>query len=471
MRRAFTLPVPMSSPAEISDGLPPALRTQAMAAVMTAIALATLDTAIANTALPTIAADLAVAPDAAVWVVNGYQIGLVTMLLPLASFGETIGQRRVHLSGIALFTAASLLCAVAWSLPTLVVARVVQGFGAAAIMAANVALIRTIYPARLLGRGVGLNAMVVGASFAIGPTVASLILAVARWPWLFAVNLPLGVVGFALARRAMPETQRSNRAFDYGAAVLAACAFGLFVLGLGELAHGAHPVRFVPELLVAVGLAVVLLRRQAGHAAPILALDLLRRPFFALSAATAVCAFAAQGLAFVSLPFLLQHGLGYTQVETGFVMTPWPIVVAVMAPIAGRLSDRYAPGLLGGTGLAILAVALFIVSFAGNDGSTHALVGWMALCGLGFGLFQSPNIRAFMTGAPAHRSGSASGVSALVRLLGQSTGAALVAACFIVVGAAAPWLALRLGAGFALVGSAASLLRVVHRAVPDLDQG
>jgi DHA2 family multidrug resistance protein-like MFS transporter len=452
----------MSSPAVV-DGLPKPQRAQAMAAVVTAIALATLDTAIANTALPTIATDLAVSPEAAVWIVNAYQLGLVAALLPLASLGESIGQRRVHLSGIALFTVASVLCAVAWSLPTLIVARVIQGLGAAAIMAANIALIRTIYPARMLGRGVGLNALVVGASFAIGPTVASMILLFGRWPWLFAVNLPIGLVSFALAKKAMPETLRSNRAFDRVAAVLAACTFSLLVLGLEEAAHGAPLIRCLPELVLAFAAAVLLLRRQAGHAAPMLAIDLLRRPFFALSAVTAVCAFAAQGLAFVSLPFLLQHGFGYTQVATGFLMTPWPIVVAVMAPIAGRLSDRYAPGLLGGTGLALLSLGLLCVSFFRDATSTHWIIVWMAVCGMGFGLFQSPNLRAFMTSAPAHRSGSASGVAALVRLLGQSTGAALVAACFIVVGAAAPWVALRIGAGFALVGSAASLMRVLHR--------
>jgi MFS transporter, DHA2 family, multidrug resistance protein len=453
----------MSSHPEPLDGLPQPHRTQAMIAVITAIALATLDTAIANTALPTIAADLAITPEAAVWIVNSYQLGLVTMLLPLASLGESIGQRRVHLSGIALFTLASLFCAVAWSLPSLIIARVIQGFGAAAIMAANIALIRTIYPARMLGRGVGLNALVVGASFAIGPTVASLILLVAHWPWLFAVNLPIGLVSFFLAKKAMPETHRSNRAFDGTAAVLCACTFGLLILGLGELAHGASPTHYVIELVLAFGFAFLLLRRQSEHAAPILAIDLLRRPFFALSAMTAVCAFAAQGLAFVSLPFLLQHGFGYTQVATGFVMTPWPIVVAVMAPIAGRLSDRYAPGLLGGIGLAILAIGLLGLSFFHTDTSTHALVVWMAVCGLGFGMFQSPNLRAFMTSAPAHRSGGASGMAALVRLLGQSTGAALVAACFLVASSSAPWLALRIGAGFALVGCAASLMRVVHR--------
>jgi len=434
-----------------------------MIGVLIAIALAVLDTAIANTALPTIAAKLDVSPDASVWVVTVYQLTLVAVLLPLAALGEIIGQRRVHLYGLAMFTAASLFCACAWSLPSLVVARALQGIGAGAIMAVNIALIRFIYPAERLGQGVGRNALVVAVSFVVGPTVASAILLLAPWPWLFAVNVPAGLIGLALGRSSIPETLHAARRFDWLSALLSGATFSLLVLGLGEAVHAAPWPRIAAEWAGAAGCAVWLLRRQSGHEAPMLAADLLRRPVFALSAATAIGAFAAQGLAFVSLPFLLQHGFGFSQVETGFLITPWPVVVAVMAPIAGYLADRWAPGLLGGIGLAILAIGMALLATMTAPLSTVG-IGWrLALCGAGFGFFQAPNVRAMMASAPLSRSGSAGGMVSLVRLLGQTTGAALVAACYAVFGTAGPTSALALGAGFAAAASIASLLRLSLR--------
>lgn len=454
----------MTTPASpAGEGLPPAQRRQATAAVLAGVALATLDTAIANTALPTIAADLGVDPADSVWIVNAYQLAVVATLLPVAALGEIVGQRRVYLVGLALFTVASLVCALAWSLPALVAARILQGVGASALMAVNVALIRFIYPTSQLGRGLGLNAFVVGIGFALGPTVASLILVAASWPWLFAVNLPIGVAAIALARRALPETPRAGHAFDRVGALLNAATFALLVLGLGEAAHAGPPWRVVAEFAGALACGAALLRRQAGHPAPMLAVDLLKRPLFALSAATAICAFAAQGLAFVSLPFLFQHALGRSQVETGFLMTPWPVVVAVMAPIAGRLSDRYPPSVLGGLGLAILALGMGLLAALPPEPSVLGLTWRMALCGAGFGFFQAPNLRAIMTSAPPSRSGGASGIVATARLLGQTAGAALVAACFAIAADHGPALALGLGAAFAGIASVVSLSRLAVR--------
>ena len=206
---------------------------------------------------------------------------------------------------------------------------------------------------------------------------------------------------------------------------------------------------------------VLLLRRDRGHPAPMLPLDLLKRPMFALSTATAVCSFAAQGLAFVSLPFYFEHVLGRNPVETGFLLTPWSAVVAVMAPIAGRLSDRYPPGLLGGIGLAIMAVGMASLAMMPADASVLNIGIRMAICGAGFGFFQSPNLKALMASAPRERAGGASGVVATARLLGQATGAALVALSFGIAGEHGPTLALSLGAGFAAAAAVASGLRLV----------
>ncbi|WP_278488085.1 MFS transporter [Achromobacter insolitus] len=441
-------------------GLPAAERPGALLAVMLALCMASLDTAIANTALPTIARDLQASDAGSIWIVSGYQLAMVAGLLPAAALGEILGHRRVYIVGLATFILSSLASGLAPSLPALVTARVLQGLGAAGVMSVNGALLRFIYPSRLLGRGLGLNAMVVGISFAAGPTVASAILLLGSWHWLFLINVPIGLLAFALGLRKLPETVRAPHRFDGLAAALCALTLGLFVLGSNELAHAAPLTRVALEWGVAAASLWLLMRRQADHPAPILAVDLLRRPLFALSAATAVCAFAAQALAFVSLPFLLQAMLGYSQVETGFLITPWPVVVAIMAPIAGRLSDRYAAGALGGVGLALLALGLALLAIMPAAPSVWDICWRMAICGAGFGFFQSPNLRAIMMSAPASRAGGASGMIGTVRLLGQASGAALVAACFNVSSTHGAIAALWLGCLCAALACVASFSRL-----------
>ena len=444
-----------------TNGLPPERRKWAAAAIFTALAMASLDTAIANIALPTIAADLHVGPADVIWVVNVYQIALVATLLPLAALGEIVGHRRIYLGGLVLFTLASLACACAWSLPSLLAARVLQGLGASGIMSVNTALVRFVYPGRLLGRGFGHNAMVVATAFTLGPTIASGILAVGPWSWLFAVNIPFGLVAIVIGLKTLPRTPRATHAFDFPGALLAAACLGLFMMGIGSAAHHAPPALVAVELVSALLLGWVLVRRQADHPAPMLPVDLFRRPLFALSTATAICSFAVQGLAFVSLPFYFEDILGRTQVETGFFMTPWPLVVAMMAPIAGRLSDRYAAGLLGGLGLALLGLGMALLAMLPASPHIADIVWRMAICGCGFGFFQAPNMKALMSSAPPSRSGSASGIVATARLMGQTSGAALAALCFGLAGRDGATVALVLGAAFAALGCVVSSLRLL----------
>jgi len=444
---------------------------RAMAAVMLTVALATLDTAIANTALPAIAADLHAAPAASVWIINAYQLAMVATLLPLAALGDIVGHRRIYLSGLVIFTLASFACAVAPTLATLAAARVLQGLGASGIMSVNAALLRFLYPPHRLGRAVGLNALVVGVSFAVGPTVASLILAGATWPWLFAINVPLGVVALGVAWPSLPDTAQRAHAFDPVAALFNVITFAALIFALGEAAQRGPHALALSAAVLALGFGALLVWREAGHPAPMLPVDLFRRPVFALSAVTAVGAFAAQGLAFVSLPFYFEDVLRRSQVETGFLMTPWSVVVAAAAPLAGRLSDRYPPGLLGAIGLAILAAGMASLAMMPAQPTLADIVVRMSVCGAGFGFFQSPNLKALMASAPPERSGGASGIVATARLIGQTTGAALVALCFGIVGARGPTLALALGAVFAGAASVASGLRLLapsHRATTTL---
>src|SRR3954468_20594594 len=196
-----------------ADGLPVPRRYAAMFAVLTAIVLVVLDAAIANLALPTIARSLVVAPGASIWVVTGYQVAIVMFLLPAGAAGERFGYRRVFMAGVVLFTLASTGCAFAPSLPWLVAALFIQGVGSAAVMALGVGVIRFIYPRRLLGAAIGWNALAVAFSSAAGPSIGAAILSVAGWPWLFAVNLPIGAVVLILARW-LPSERAAGRRLD-----------------------------------------------------------------------------------------------------------------------------------------------------------------------------------------------------------------------------------------------------------------
>jgi MFS transporter, DHA2 family, multidrug resistance protein len=444
------------------DGLPVPLRYLALAAVLLGISMTTLDGGIANVALPSIARELHTSGSAAVWVVNGYQLPLVMLLLPLSSLGERYGYRRLFSLGLAVFTLASLACALSHTLPLLVTARVVQGAGAGAMMSVSSALVRTIYPARMLGRGVGINAMVISVAAAAGPTVAAAILSVAPWEWLFAINVPLGVVALGMAARLLPANELTVRAFDWRSAALNALCFGLAILGVDGLGR-AQPLAVVGAQFAGALLAgALLVRRELPRPAPLFPLDLLRIPMFRLSVITSVCSFTAQMLAFVSLPFYFQNSLGMSEIETGLLMTPWPLAVGVAAPLAGWLSDRMPAGILGSAGMLVNALGLVLLALLPAHPSHLELVLCMAVCGAGFGTFQSPNNRAMLSSAPRTRSGGAGGMLATARLLGQTTGTALVALILALAAAHGTVLSLACAAGFATLAAAVSCLRLVR---------
>jgi MFS transporter, DHA2 family, multidrug resistance protein len=445
---------------EHADGLPLPQRNWAIVTIALGIVMAVMDSAIANVALPTIARDLDASPAFSIWIVNGYQLAITISLLPLASLGEIIGYRRVYLAGLALFTLASLFCALSHTLVLLTVARIVQGFGAAGIMSVNAALVRFTYPRSLLGRGIGINALVVAISAAVGPTVAAAILAVGTWPYLFAVNVPIGIATLALGWRCLPHTARASHAFDWQSAVLSAITFGVGIAAIDSAGHGESLAIWLSEFVVAAVAGVLLVFRQTHMASPLLPVDLLRIPIFALSIGTSIASFCGQMLAFVAIPFYLESRFGYSAVQIGLLITPWPIAVAFTAPVAGRLVERYPAGLLGGIGLVLFAAGLGTLALLPANPGIADVIWRMALSGAGFGLFQTPNNRTMIAAAPRERSGGASGMLGTARLLGQTTGAALVALFLARSPADGTRIALLAGAGFALLGAVLSMLRL-----------
>lgn len=458
----------------LPDGLPAPARSRAMLVIILGLTVAVLDGSVVNLALPGIAREMNASAAHAIWVVNAYQMATLVMLLPLASLGERLGYRRVYLLGLGLFALASVGAMLANSLGTLIAARAVQGLGAAGIMSVNAALVRLIYPRAQLGRGMAINSMVVAISSVAGPTVAAMVLSVASWPWLFALNLPLGAFTVWLGRRALPHNPVAapGGRHSWLDVVLNGLMFALIFVGAerlsvrGGVASGTASPLAWGLLAAGVLVGVVYWRRQQRLAVPLLPVDLLRIPVFALSMGASVGAFCAQMLAYLALPFLLLEGFGRTPLQAGLLLTAWPLAIVVVAPLAGRLIGRYPDGLLGGIGMAVFACGLALLALLASlpaAPSDWNLVWRLAVCGAGFALFQSPNNHTIVTTAPLQRSGAASGMLGTARLTGQSTGAVILAALFAV------WpphngqgevVALWLGAGFAILAGVSSTLRV-----------
>ncbi|MEN0582447.1 MULTISPECIES: MFS transporter [unclassified Kosakonia] len=446
------------------DGLPIPQRYGAILTIIIGIAMAVLDGAIANVALPTIARDLNASAASSIWIVNAYQIAIVVSLLTLSFLGDMFGYRRVYQCGLVLFTLTSLFCALSDSLLTLTLARVAQGFGGAALMSVNTALIRLIYPYRSLGRGMGINSFVVAVSSAAGPTIAAAILSVASWQWLFLINVPLGILALLLAIKYLPPnaTRSAKPRFDLPSAVMNALTFGLLITALSSFAQGQSTVLVLVELAALLLIGSLFIRRQLKLPVPLLPVDLLRIPLFSLSIGTSVCSFCAQMLALVSLPFFLQTVLGRSEVETGLLLTPWPLATMVMAPLAGYLIERVHAGLLGGLGMVMMAGGLFALALLPSAPADTDIIWRMALCGAGFGLFQSPNNHTIITAAPRQRSGGASGMLGTARLLGQSAGAALVALMFNLFETHGTHISLLLAGTLATIAAVISSLRITQ---------
>jgi len=433
-----------------ADGLAEPRRTQAAACIAAGISLTVLDAAMVNIALPSAARDLGLTPADAVWVVNAYQITVVGTLIPFAALGEIAGFKRVWNWGLALFLLAALCSAIAPTFETLLAARVAQGLGGAAVMSLMSGLVRHTYPTAQLGRAIGFNAMVVALCSAMGPSVGAAVLAVANWPAVFLVHLPLGLAALIFGARVLPDVARQPRAFDIGAAAMNVAAFALVFLGLDLMLH--WPVLGLAALALGIFIGAALIRGEMARSVPMIPLDLLRIRTVRLAIGASICMFAAHMVTVISMPFHLSAA-GYTPVQIGLMMTPYPIAIGLLAPIAGRFADRTASALPVAAGGGFLALALILLGWI--PASPWVCLA-LLLAGVGFGCFQAPNNRAILATAPRHRAGSAGGMQATARVLGQSLGATTAAACFTLAG---PWAGFYCGAVLALLAGALSLAR------------
>ncbi|HEY4319431.1 MAG TPA: MFS transporter [Herbaspirillum sp.] len=421
---------------EGDDGVPGTQRRAALFALMLGALIMGLDSSIVNVALPQIAIDMHAEPSAVVWVANAYTLAGAMSVVAFASMGDIIGYRKLYIGGLAVFTLASLGCSLAWSLQALNIFRFIQGLGCAAAMSIVPALYRQIFPARLLGSALGISSMMVAASLAAGPTIGGLLLAAFRWPSLFLVNLPIGIVTVMLSRKGLPRIAGRGGKFDYAGAVWSAIALGTIVVAVDSLSRDRQHSQLLWLSGIALAAVILFIRSQRRAKAPLLPLQIFSSPRFTLAICTSFCSFTAQGIAFIAMPFLFQGAFGQTPLMSAAMFTPWPLAIIVFGPLSGRLSDRLPPALLSTAGLLVYACGLVLLATLDAQPSVPDILWRTFVCGAGFGLFQSPNNREILSSCPREHSGASSGMLAIARTFGQSLGAAITAIAMFIAGAA-----------------------------------
>ncbi|MGL4666668.1 MAG: MFS transporter [Saezia sp.] len=407
-----------------SDGLPTPQRYWAAAAVAMGISMSVLDANIVNVALPVLAKELGVSESSSVWVVNAYNLSVLAFILPCAALGERLGLERVFRFGLMVFILGSLGFMFSNTLSELCLFKVFQGVGGAAMMSMMGGLTRFNYPAQLFARGIGINAMVVSMSSMAGPMIGSAILHYASWHWLSFLSIPVGLTALLLSRFLASTPQKKNK-FDYVSAVLCAFTLCLLVYSIDRL---VDYTRFaVVGGVVAVACGWVMIRRARKQDAPLVPVDLLRIDTFRFAIYVSSFSFAASMVALVCLPFHLQSVFGLTQLEVGYFLVVWPLGSGTMALVAARLVERYSASILAGIGASAMAVAMLGLAVVPADVHRGVLLFFIALVGVGFGFFQTPNNKVMLSAPPRERSGAAGGVQATTRVFSQSIGAAIVA--------------------------------------------
>ena len=401
-----------------------------MAAVAMGVFLATIDGSIVNVALPVLARDLQVEFSMIEWVVLAYLLTITTLMLGIGRLADMIGKKKIYVSGFIVFTLGSALCGLVNQIGLLIGFRVLQAVGASMMMALGTAIITEAFPPQERGKALGIMGSVVSIGIIIGPTIGGLILNVVSWHWLFFVNVPVGIVGVVMVLKYVPNIHPiESEQFDFwGAGLLFVCLFTLLLgLSISQSLGFAH-LQVIGLLSTAavslVGFVLVELRQPQ----PMIDLRLFKNTLLTINLATGFLGFIGTSGTMLLMPFYLQNILFFSPRDTGLLLGVVPLVVGIVAPIAGNLSDRIGSRLLTAIGLFIMIFGF--VSVSTLDASTTALsyaIHFLPV-GLGLGLFQSPNNSAIMGTAPKNRLGIVSGMLAITRTLGQTTGIAILGA-------------------------------------------
>ncbi len=407
----------------------------AVSAILIVLVMTVLDVTVVNVAIPVLAVEFGIPDSLSVWIVTIYELIITMLILPLSSMGDIYSYRRTFLTGVVVFILASALCAASQTFTMILIARALQGIGAACVMSVNIALTRLIYPKEMLGRGLALNGMTVASATAAGPTIAGALLSIASWHWLFLINVPLGIAAWLIGRKYLPQNPvvKRQRSYDWISAVENAAMFGLFFLALAGYKAQGDELRMVIILALCLAIGYFYVKRERSRNEPMLPVDLFKIRVYSLSIMTSVCSFIAQMLAMVSMPFLLMNGYGFSSITTGLLMTPWPVATMICSPIAARFVEHHNAGVTAAVGMGVFAIGMLLLIFIPQTEVTEFNIAWrMAVCGLGYGIFQTPNNIVMVSSTPISRSGGAGGMQSTARLVGQTLGATLVTIIFAI---------------------------------------
>ncbi|MZP42674.1 DHA2 family efflux MFS transporter permease subunit [Heliobacterium gestii] len=397
---------------------------------MAASVMGPIDGSVVNVALPTFSQVFQVGLHTVSWVTMAYLLVLGSLILTYGRLGDIYGFKRILLLGIALFTAASALCALAPTIWVLVAFRALQAIGAGMFMAVGPAIIASVFPPQERGRALGTNGMVVAVGLALGPTLGGFLLTWAGWKAIFLINIPVGLLGFLLCLRMVPARQDTRpQSFD-----LAGAALGFFTLGAvllagsyGEEWGWTSPVIVALLALFAVGAAAfVAWERRVEQ--PMLDLGLFKNRVFLSANFAGLMNFMALSSMMFLLPFFMQQVLRMDAGRIGMVLTVSPALMLVMSPLSGTLSDKFGTRRLAFAGQSLVAVSLFLMAGLRPEAQAVDVIWRLSIFGLGAGIFQAPNNSAVMGSVPRHRLGIGSGVLATVRNVGMVLGIAVSSA-------------------------------------------
>lgn len=401
-------------------------RYLAAAAILIGVFMSALDSSIVNIALPSIAYTLQIDSASSIWIINGYQAASAATMLICASLGSIVGEKRFYTIGMVLFTLSSLGCSLTSSFDILVIMRVLQGVSYAVMISVGLGLYRVIFPPRTLGTILGINALVFAVGTAVGPALGGLIITYLSWPWLFYINLPLGGLAIVFSFTSLGCDNNKVKGFDWNGAITSAVALGLMVVVVDQIGRWQSNMLIICAIISLV-LFIIFIIIQVRSKSPLLPLDIFCSRSYTCAVFSSLSMFIAQGMALVGLPFLLQQIYHYSVLESAFIFTPWPVAVAICAPIAGKLSNYFNPTQLSTIGIIIFCLGLGSLALLPEVASVKDLLWRVAICGVGYGFFLPPNNKEMFANVVRNRTITASGVLSTVRTTGQSIGAALVA--------------------------------------------
>jgi EmrB/QacA subfamily drug resistance transporter len=402
-----------------------------LAAVAFGLFMIMLDNTVVNVALPSIERDLNVSISSLEWIVTAYALTFAALLITGGKLGDLMGRRRIFVIGIAIFTLSSLACGLAPSAGFLIGARAVQGVGAALMNPASLSIITATFPPRERGQAIGIWAGVSAMALAIGPLVGGLIVDNINWNWIFFINIPVGVLGIIVSQLVIKESRDTSHEQSVDLPGLLTSSAGLFALTYALIEGNKHGWTS-PEILGLFAAAVVLLVAfvvlEHRQRLPMLDLSLFRIGSFTGSNLVAMLVSLGMFGVFFFVSLYIQNILGWTPTQAGASFLPMTLLIILVAPIAGKLSDRVGSRWLMGGGMTLVSVSLLLYQRVGLHSTFWTLLPAMLLGGVGMALTMSPMTAAAMSSVPVDKAGVGSGVLNSFRQLGGSLGIALMGA-------------------------------------------